>query len=80
MAATTSDQATTANDTFVYGAFIALPLGSLGFAILAARELDQAFANVYSTAVLDPEPAPAVGPSDPGRRHRRADHGGRALA
>ncbi len=51
MAATTSDQATTANDTFVYGAFIALPLGSLGFAILAARELDQAFANVYSTAV-----------------------------
>jgi len=51
LAATTSDQATTANDTFVYGAFIALPLGSLGFAILAARELDQAFANVYSTAV-----------------------------
>src|SRR5215469_12630455 len=38
-----------AND--IYGAFIALPLGSLGFAILAARELDQSFANVYSTAV-----------------------------
>jgi NCS1 family nucleobase:cation symporter-1 len=35
----------------IYGAFIALPLGSLGFAILAARELDQSFANVYSTAV-----------------------------
>jgi putative hydroxymethylpyrimidine transporter CytX len=35
----------------IYGAFIALPLGSLGFAILAVRELDQAFANVYSTAV-----------------------------
>jgi nucleobase:cation symporter-1, NCS1 family len=35
----------------IYGAFIALPVGSLGFAILAARELDQAFANVYSTAI-----------------------------
>jgi len=34
----------------IYGAFIALPVGTLGFAILAARELDQAFANVYSTA------------------------------
>jgi nucleobase:cation symporter-1, NCS1 family len=38
-----------AND--IYGAFIALPVGSLGFAILAARELDQSFADVYSTAV-----------------------------
>jgi nucleobase:cation symporter-1, NCS1 family len=35
----------------IYGAFIALPVGSLGFAVLAARELDQAFADVYSTAV-----------------------------
>ena len=35
----------------IYGAFIALPAGALGFAILAARELDQSFANVYSTAV-----------------------------
>ena len=35
----------------IYGAFIALPAGLLGFAILAARELDQSFANVYSTAV-----------------------------
>ena len=35
----------------IYGAFIALPLGSLGFAILAVRELDQSFADVYSTAV-----------------------------
>ncbi len=34
----------------IYGAFIALPLGSLGFAVLALRELDQSFANVYSTA------------------------------
>ncbi len=39
------------NPDDIYGAFIALPLGSLGFAILAARELDQAFADLYSTAV-----------------------------
>jgi putative hydroxymethylpyrimidine transporter CytX len=35
----------------IFGAFIALPVGSLGFAILAARELDQSFADVYSTAI-----------------------------
>lgn len=35
----------------IFGAFIALPVGGLGFAILAARELDQSFADVYSTAV-----------------------------
>ena len=34
----------------IYGAFIALPAGALGFGILALRELDQSFANVYSTA------------------------------
>ena len=39
------------NASDIFGAFIALPLGSLGFAILAARELDQSFADVYSTAV-----------------------------
>ncbi|HUK69968.1 MAG TPA: cytosine permease [Streptosporangiaceae bacterium] len=39
------------NPDDIYGAFIALPLGTLGFAILAARELDQSFADVYSTAV-----------------------------
>jgi NCS1 family nucleobase:cation symporter-1 len=39
------------NPSDIYGAFIALPLGSIGFAILAARELDQSFADVYSTAV-----------------------------
>jgi nucleobase:cation symporter-1, NCS1 family len=39
------------NPDHIYGAFIALPLGSLCFAILAARELDQAFADLYSTAV-----------------------------
>jgi nucleobase:cation symporter-1, NCS1 family len=35
----------------IFAAFIALPVGSLGFAVLAARELDQSFADVYSTAV-----------------------------
>ena len=40
-----------ADSDHIFGAFIALPLGSLGFAILAARELDQSFADVYSTAV-----------------------------
>jgi nucleobase:cation symporter-1, NCS1 family len=35
----------------IYGAFIALPAGAIGFGILALRELDQSFANVYSTAV-----------------------------
>jgi NCS1 family nucleobase:cation symporter-1 len=39
------------NPNDIYGAFIALPVGALGFAVLAARELDQAFADVYSTAV-----------------------------
>jgi nucleobase:cation symporter-1, NCS1 family len=35
----------------IFGAFIALPIGALCFAVLAARELDQSFADVYSTAV-----------------------------
>ncbi|MGC8510997.1 MAG: purine-cytosine permease family protein [Acidimicrobiales bacterium] len=35
----------------VYGAFVAVPLGAVGFAILAARELDQSFADVYSSVV-----------------------------
>src|SRR6202012_3605378 len=35
----------------IYGAFIAVPLGGLAFGVLALRELDQSFANVYSTAV-----------------------------
>ncbi|HEY1823575.1 MAG TPA: cytosine permease [Trebonia sp.] len=39
------------NSNNIFAAFIALPLGSLGFAVLAARELDQSFADVYSTAV-----------------------------
>jgi purine-cytosine permease-like protein len=39
------------NPSDIYGAFIALPVGTACFAVLAARELDQSFANVYSTAV-----------------------------
>jgi len=39
------------NPSDIYGAFIAVPLGSLAFGVLATRELDQSFANVYSTAV-----------------------------
>lgn len=34
----------------IYAAFIAVPVGRLAFAVLALRELDQSFANVYSTA------------------------------
>ena len=39
------------NPDDIYGAFIALPLGAVAFAILAARELDQSFADIYSTAM-----------------------------
>jgi purine-cytosine permease-like protein len=39
------------NPADIYAAFIAVPLGSLCFAVLVARELDQSFANVYSTAM-----------------------------
>jgi NCS1 family nucleobase:cation symporter-1 len=35
----------------IFGSFMALPLGTLGFAVLAVRELDQSFADTYSTAV-----------------------------
>lgn len=39
------------NPNDIYAAFIAVPLGAFAFGILAIREIDQAFANVYSTAV-----------------------------
>lgn len=39
------------NPDDIYGAFIAVPIGAFAFAILATRELDQSFADVYSTAV-----------------------------
>ncbi|MBO0870020.1 MAG: cytosine permease, partial [Micromonosporaceae bacterium] len=35
----------------LFGAFLAVPAGFLAFAVLIARELDESFTNVYSTAV-----------------------------
>lgn len=35
----------------IFGSFIAVPLGTVAFGILAVRELDQSFADTYSTAV-----------------------------
>jgi len=35
----------------IFSSFMAIPLGTLAFGILAVRELDQSFADTYSTAV-----------------------------
>src|SRR3954462_12760509 len=35
----------------MFGAFIAVPVGWLAFGVLVARELDQSFADSYSTVV-----------------------------
>ncbi|MGH3099000.1 MAG: purine-cytosine permease family protein [Streptosporangiales bacterium] len=35
----------------IFGSFMAIPLGTLAFAVLAIRELDQSFVDTYSTAV-----------------------------
>lgn len=35
----------------IFSSFMAVPLGTLAFGILAVRELDQSFADTYSTAV-----------------------------
>lgn len=35
----------------IFGSFIAVPLGALVFGVLTIRELDQSFADTYSTAV-----------------------------
>lgn len=35
----------------IFDLFLALPLGTVAFAVLVLRETDQSFANVYSTAV-----------------------------
>lgn len=35
----------------IFGAFLAVPAGGLAFAVLAIRELDQSFADTYSTAI-----------------------------
>lgn len=35
----------------MFGAFMAVPVGTLAFAVLAVREIDQSFVDTYSTAV-----------------------------
>jgi putative hydroxymethylpyrimidine transporter CytX len=40
-----------ADTTAMFGAFIAVPIGWLAFGVLVARELDQSFADSYSTVV-----------------------------
>ncbi|MEV4567214.1 cytosine permease [Nonomuraea sp. NPDC049419] len=40
-----------ADQTSVFGPFVAVPLGALFFGILVLRETDQSFANVYSTTM-----------------------------
>ena len=35
----------------IFGAFIAIPLGTLAFAVLATREIDQSFVDTFSSAV-----------------------------
>ncbi|SHF50673.1 putative hydroxymethylpyrimidine transporter CytX [Jatrophihabitans endophyticus] len=35
----------------VFGAFLAVPLGALAFAVLAVRELDQSFVDAYSSGI-----------------------------
>jgi putative hydroxymethylpyrimidine transporter CytX len=39
------------HDYEIFGSFLAVPLGGVAFAVLAIRELDQSFADTYSTAV-----------------------------
>jgi NCS1 family nucleobase:cation symporter-1 len=46
------------NQHNLFAAFIAVPVGWLAFAVLVARELDESFANVYSTAVSIQNPLP----------------------
>ena len=35
----------------IFGAFMAIPIGTLAFAVLAIRELDQSFVDTYSAAI-----------------------------
>ena len=37
--------------TRIFGSFMAIPVGTLAFAVLAIREIDQSFVDTYSTAV-----------------------------
>lgn len=43
--------ATGGADRQMYSAFMAIPLGTVAFAVLAVRELDQSFVDTYSSAV-----------------------------
>lgn len=53
-----SDQDLLAHD--VFAAFIAVPVGWLAFALLVLRELDQSFADTYSTVVSMQNVAPRI--------------------
>jgi putative hydroxymethylpyrimidine transporter CytX len=46
------------SQTAMFAALIAVPLGWLAFGVLLVRELDESFANVYSTAVSTQNLAP----------------------
>jgi NCS1 family nucleobase:cation symporter-1 len=35
----------------IFGSFMAIPIGTLAFAVLAIREIDQSFVDTYSTAI-----------------------------
>lgn len=39
------------DDGQIFGAFMAVPLGTVAFGVIAVRELDQSFVDAYSTAV-----------------------------
>ncbi len=39
------------DSTRIFSSFMAVPVGTLAFAVIAIRELDQSFADTYSTAV-----------------------------
>jgi purine-cytosine permease-like protein len=47
------------DEDHIFAAFIAVPLGGLAFAVLAIREMDQSFANVYSATCRRKICAPA---------------------
>ncbi len=59
---TVADSAVSDPQFSLFGAFIAVPLGWVAFANFVVRELDQSFANVYSTSVG----------AEPGAAHRPA--------
>jgi NCS1 family nucleobase:cation symporter-1 len=44
-------KAETGSGQHMYDAFMAVPVGTLAFAVLAIREIDQSFVDTYSTAV-----------------------------